>query len=510
MDKLKSTILHGTIVIISVSIIAKITSFISTAVLAAFLGTSNQSDAINTVLSVEQVFYPMLGVGIWKVFLPIYKEKLVLNRLQEADKLANKTITLFTLFTLLAVILLLISTSGVVNIIAPGFNDETKTLCIRLIRISAPMYVFIIAAAIYSSMLQCHNRFLGSQIREIASHIPVILMTFMCYQRFGIGSIAFGMLLGGGLRLIVELPFVNWGFRFHFDFHFRSYEMLVMVKRYPSAMISEGINQINVLVDKVMASSLVIGSVSALTYGNKLTNVLSGLLSTALSTALYPQIIELISLKKKKELQNILIGVINIFSFVVVPITIGCILFSSDIVSVVYERGVFNQESVNLTSGVFAFYCVGLFFVACNAVITNVFYAYGDTKTPMYISLVNLAANIILNFVFIYIWNIKGLALATSISASITFCTRFALLKKYIDIPIKKISNTWIKSFGLSIVICSIVRLLCNLLNMSLYVSLVFAFISALILYILIAKAIRMKEIELVISFIVKRLVRKQ
>lgn len=505
-NDIKQNIIHGTIVIIIVTVLAKLASFVSTAVLAAYLGTTNQSDAVNTVLGVEQVFYPMIGVGIWKVFLPIYKENLVTDKIDEADKLANKTITLFTLITGVAVLALYIFTAGVVNIIAPGFDADTKLLSIHLIRISAPMYFFIIIAAVYSSMLQCHNNFFGSQVREIASHIPVIILAILCFKRFGIDAIAVGMLLGGMLRFFVELPFVKWGYKYRPDFHFRTSQMIDMVKKYPSAMMSEGVNQINVLIDKIMASVLTAGSVSALNYGNKLTNFLSGLLSTALSTALYPQFVELITLQQKDELKQIVIRVINLFSFLMMPITIGCVVFSHEIVAIVFQRGAFDDSSVALTSGVFSCYCFGLFFVACNTVITNLFYANGDTKTPLVISIINLVANIVLNIAFIKALGISGLALATSVSAGITFFIRLSKMKDIVNIPLQSIAPTFIKATVLSGIICIPIYLLLKKKISNLYLFFTASFLLACVVYVLIAWALKMDEMSMLISIIKRKL----
>ena len=147
-----------------------------------------------------------------------------------------------------------------------------------------------------------------------------------------------------------------------------------MLRRLPSALISEGVNQLNSLIDKAMASTLPTGTVSALNYGQKLIHVFSGLISAAIATALYPQMIELIALKEEKALSKLMVKTINIFCVLMVPITIACVLFRSELVSAVYQRGLFTVESTAVTSGAFALYSLGLFFSAPNSIITNLFY----------------------------------------------------------------------------------------------------------------------------------------
>lgn len=500
---------RGTIVIILVSILAKITTFITEAILASYLGTTYQSDAYYMVTSIQYVVYPMLSVGIWKVFLPIYKEKITLGDIEGANELTNKVITNFTIISLVVVAVLMIFSNTVVSIVAPGFEGETKRLCADLVRLSAPMYIFIMAAAVYASMLQCHNKFLGSQIREVASHIPTIITAIVFYPRFGIMSLGIALVAGGFLRLLVELPFVDWGYKFRPSFHRKSKEYALMMKRLPSALISEGVNQLNMLVDKMMASTLPVGAVSGLNYGNRLTNVFSGLLSTAIATALYPQVVELISLKKQDELNSLMSKILKIFGLVMFPLTIACVLFRVDLVSCVFERGAFGKESVYLTAGTFACYSAGLFFVASNTVLTNVFYGYGDTKTPMYIGIANLVINVGLNLLLVHFIGINGLAIATSLSACIVFFVRMKLIDKYVTFEWRQIIKQFVKVLIASLIACTLARVFANILGINKYLRIILAAIVGASIYLAELYVMKIDELKFVIELIKHKLLKK-
>lgn len=499
-------VFRGTVVIVLIGILAKITSFIAEAVLAAYLGTTYQSDAYYMVNSIQMVVYPMLSVGIWKVFLPIYKEKLTHGLGEEATALTNKVITFFSIVSFVAVGLLILLAGPVVSVVAPGFEGDTKALCIKLVRISAPMYFFIISAAIYASILQANNKFLGSQIREVASHIPTILAAVFFYKRFGIEAMAIALVVGGAVRLLIELPFVNWGYRFRPDFKFRSHEFSLMLKRLPSALISEGVVQLNTLIDKMMASTLPEGTISALNYGHKLMNVFSGLLSTAIATALYPQMIELIALKKEEELSRLVVRIIDIFCLLMIPVTLACVLFRTELVAAVFQRGEFTAESTALTSGVFALYSIGIFFIACNTVITNLFYGYGNTKTPMFISIANLVINVALNLGLIYIWGVNGLALATSLSAVITFFIRIKAAEKYVKLDNKKMIVTAAKVLLAACVACFMPRVFFWFFPINKYAVLAISFVIGAALYIVGIKLLKVTEIHDLIGLVKKKL----
>ena len=507
MDKeINKAVVRGTITIILVGVLAKLTSFIAESILAAYLGTTYQSDAYYMVNSIQLVIYPMFSVGIWKVFLPLYKEKLAKGLNQDANELTNKSITFFSLISFIAVGLLILLAEPVVSIVAPGFEGETRTLCIKLVRIASPMYFFIIAAAIYASILQANNKFLGSQIREVASHIPTIIAAILFYKSFGIEAMAIALVAGGALRLLVELPFVSWGYKYKPDFKFKTPEFFLMLKCLPSALVSEGVTQLNTLIDKAMASTLPEGTISGLNYGQKLMNVFSGLLSTAIATALYPQMIELIALKKESELSKLTVRIINIFCVLMVPVTLACVLFRVELVSVVFQRGSFTEQSTALTSGVFALYCIGIFFIACNTVITNLFYGYGNTKTPMVISIVNLIVNVVLNLILIHFWGVNGLALATSLSAIITFFVRLKFAEKYVMLDNKQMIITSVKVSIASAIACMIPRAIFWIHPVNKYLTLIVSAAIGMTIYLSTVKILKVSEINDLINLFKRKL----
>ncbi len=505
-DSIGKKIFRGALVIVLVRILAKFTSFIAEAILAAYLGTTYQSDAYYMVASVQNVIYPMLSIGIWRVFLPLYKSHMAKGEMEIAYSLTNRSLSFFTAITLVVVILLLSFAPLVVTIVAPGFGGETRTLCIKLVRISAPMYVFIIASAVYASVLQCHDKFLGSQIREVASHIPTIIAVVFFYKRFGIEAMAVALVVAGVLRLLIELPFVNWGYKYKPDFKFKTPEFRLMLKRLPSALISASVAEINTLVDKAMASTLPTGTVSGLNYGHKLMNVFSGLLSSAIATAMYPQMIELIALDKKDELGRLVVKIINIFCVLMLPITLACVLFRTELVAAVFQRGAFDASSTALTSSIFGLYCIGLFFIACNTVISNIFYGHGDTKTAMYISIANLGINVVLNLILIHLWGVNGLALATSLSAIITFFVRLRFAEKYVKLDNKRMIVTAVKVLISAAVACMIPRTVFLIRPINKYLTLIASAAIGVFVYLVMVKLLKINEINDLIGLLKRKM----
>lgn len=508
--KSKNSLVRGTLIILMVSILAKFSAFITTSALASCFGTSNIGDAYYMVSGIQQVVYPMLSVGIWKVYLPLYKEQLALERLENANSLTNKILTLFTMVSLVCVIFIVVFRNFLVGLIAPGFSESTAAMCSEMVALSAPMYLFIVAASVFACMLQCHNKFFASQIREVVSYIPSIIAIVLFFDTFGYKALAIALAVGGLTRLLVELPYIDWGYKFHFDFDFKTRELKLFFTRLPSALLSVGVNQVNMMVDKSMATTLGVGAVSCLNYGNRLMHVFSGMISHAVATAMYPRMVELITLNKKQELEQLVRKVINIFCILIMPITLYCMCFATEIVSVAFERGAFGKSSVTTTAEVFAFYCVGMFFVACTDLATNIFYSSGNTQRPLVISVINLIINVVLNLMLSQWLGVKGLALATSLAAIINLFVKLHYLKKDLAIDnlldLKKIGSIAIIALGAAALVRHIVGdyfkepFFCLLASGLLFV----------ITYGILLKRLQVEELEDVIAFVKKKLTRKK
>ena len=507
---MRSKVVKNVGIILGCSIAAKILSYIWEATLAAFLGASDQADAFYMTTSIFNILYPILDLGIWKVFLPIYKTKLVKKEEDRAEQIANISISFFFMLSVALVLFLIIFARPLVGIMAPGFETEKKALTIQYLRISAPAYFLMTTASILGAILQSREKFLGSQIREIGSHVSRIACLFLCYRILGIYAALVALIVGSVFRVLIQLPFINWKWKFKPDFHFKDQDIVPMIKGLPSVAVTAAIAHINGLVDKIVASGAATGAVACLNYGHKLMNVFSGMISSAISTAVYPTMIQHITNNESDKLKELLRNVLGALMFFIIPISIFCFLFSTEMVTVAFQRGAFDASATSLTAEVFVGYCLGMLFLGVSTVITNVFYGYGDTKITMYISIVNITLNIVFDLLFIRFWGVAGLAFATSISAIICLCIRMIYLKKYIRVGYRSIFSEGIKILLLSVGTCLIPYFLVNkLLHMNVYFSLLLSVVICVAIYLAAAYVLRLKTLNFVRSLIGKKFKKK-
>ena len=446
--------LHNVGIILACSIVARLLSYIWEATLAAMYGATDETDALYMTSGIFLIVHPILDLGIWKVFLPIYKTKLVEKKDDLAAQMANTAMTFFFVVSFALVLLLIVCARPLVAALAPGFSPEKKAATIQYLRIASPFMIAVTLASVIGAMLQSREKFLGSQMREIGTHISKIVYLCICFRFLGIYAAVSSLIIGGIFRLLVQLPFIDWKWKFRLNFHFRDKDFMPMIKGLPSVALTSAIQHVNGMVDKIFASASSSGAVACLNYGHRLLNVFSGMISYAVSAAVYPTMIQYIAQKQEDKLRELLKNVIHSLGFIIIPISCFCMFFSHDIVTVAFQRGAFDAKATLLTSGVFTGYCIGMFFWGVSAVVTNVFYGYGDTKITMYISLIGIVINIFLDFLLMRLWGIVGLAAATSLSAVICLSIRFVLLKRFIAIDYGTIGLELVKILGVSLVSC--------------------------------------------------------
>lgn len=221
-------------------------------------------------------------------------------------------------------------------------------------------------------------------------------------------------------------------------------------------MIGVSVNQINVLVDRTLASSIAVGGISALNYANRLNGFVQGMFVTNISTVMYPMISKMAAQSNLDGLKKSVSEAINLINLFVIPATVGAMIFAEPVVRLLFGRGAFDPEAISMTSAALFYYSIGMVGFGLRQILSRAFYSLQDTKTPMINAAIAMGLNIILNFILSKYMGIGGLALATSISA--IFCTGLLF------ISFRKKTG----SFGMKGITISSVKILCASLVMGL------------------------------------------
>jgi putative peptidoglycan lipid II flippase len=278
-----------------------------------------------------------------------------------------------------------------------------------------------------------------------------------------------GVAIGGFLQTIINFPYLKKvGYRFQLVIRFGGQALSTMWKRFVPAMIGIGIREINLIADALMASFLPVGSITALAYGNRLMQLPLGIFAISAGTAVLPLYSRLVSRKDYGELNESMRFTALSLAYVMLPVTTLILALAPDFITILFAHGAFDANAVLMSSQALIFYSLGLIFYSLNQVLTPLFYANGDTKTPMKLAAFIVTLNIILNYVLMLFMQHRGLALSTSITALINYLALVYLIHKHLpEVNFKGIFGNLLKSLGICVLIYFVAIFLVRILPLT-------------------------------------------
>lgn len=276
-----------------------------------------------------------------------------------------------------------------------------------------------------------------------------------------------------------------------------------------TVMIGVSVNQINVLVDRTLASQIAVGGISALNYANMLNGFVQGLFVVPIATVIYPVISKMAAEDNMDGLKSSISEAINSISLLVIPAIIGAMCFAEPVVKLLFGRGAFDSQAISMTSNALFYYSIGMLGFGMRDIISRAFYSLQDTKTPMINAAIAMAMNIVLNIILSKFMGIGGLALATSISA--IFCTVLLFIsfrKKIGPFGIRNIAISFIKVSCASLVMGFIARLLYDILikNIGANLALIAAIIIGAVVYFVMIYFMKIDEVDSMIEAVKMKL----
>ncbi len=448
--------------IMSVAIfLSRILGLVRDQVMAAFFGTSYVNDAFNIAFNIPNLLRRLFGEGaLSTAFVPIYNEMGIKRGKQYQILFAINLLTVLSLILLALSVIGVVAAPLIIKVIYPGLSVQTSDLAVKLTYILFP-YLFLIGlSSTMIAILNSHDYFfitgLSSALLNIAWIGTIFIAAYFTKDQINLVYFsAIGVIIGGVLQTVVNFPFLRKsGYYFKAIFRFKTTAMIMLWKRFVPAMLGLGIREVNLLMDALIASFLPGGSISSLTFGNRLMQLPLGIFGISAGTAVLPSFSRSLINKDWKELSSTLRFSILFMLYVMLPVTALMIAGSEDFIILLFKRGAFDSHAVSMTVKALVCYTLGLVFFGLNQTITPVFYAAKDTKTPVKIAGAMCLTNIVLNVALMFPLKHAGLALATSISAMLQFLIMLhVLLKRFPEIRISKIRINLLKILIISFIL---------------------------------------------------------
>lgn len=419
--------------IMMATMLSKILGFFREQIFANFYGTGIYADVFVLTLNMPSLIMPIIGSAIATTYIPMYVEMKAKKGEEEALKFTNNVLNICYILAIAISLLGLIYTEQFVKIFAAGFvnNPEKFKTAVVFTKIMISGSLFISGSKILSSYLQVNNSFTAPSLIGLPYNVILISAIILSGITQKIYILPVGALIAMSSQLLFQIPFAkkkSFKYQPYLNLSDDSIKKLGILV-FPM-ILGVSVAQINTFIDKLLASLLLDGRLSALNYASKLNDFVLAIFVTSIITVIYPKLSKLTNSDDKEGFVNTIVRSSNVVVLVVLPISVGFIILAEPIVRILFERGMFNAESTQLTTIALQLFSLGLLACGVRDVLYRVFYALSDTKTPMINSSIALIINIVLNLILIKPLGHAGLALSTSISSILTAILLFFSLKK--------------------------------------------------------------------------------
>ena len=499
----------NTVIMIAATLLSKILGFARELTLAYVYGANAVSDAYIVAFSLPTIIFSGVGTAILTAYISLYIQ-LQKNKPSRLQAFSDYVTSSIFLLSLLVVGIFTLLRRPIVRLFAVGFEEETFSIAVYLSQVMMLSLLFISVYYILQGYLQIHGNFLAVGLTNVPTNLfvvaAILLSSVLGYRLLGWGVVA-GYAVSFVMLLIAAR---RRGYRYtpRLDLKDRYLRRLwVMVL---PMFLGKSITQLNIMIDRTIASTLPEGAISALNYGNRITGFVTSVFVVSLTTALFPQLSRLSAAQSMKRLKTTFSTSVGIMSLLVIPISAGLMIFSREIVQLLFEHGAFTAQDTERTAQVVFFYAIGLIFFSIKEVAINVFYALQNTKTPTINSLIAMGLNLVLNLILVRKFAHSGLALATSISGAVTLVFLLWSLRKKIGHlgmrgMVKSLLKMTLSAVGLAFAVIPVYDML-FLKTESLTVSFVIAVLVGAVVYFVLNILLRTKEMGQLIIGIVQRL----
>ncbi|MEW6049935.1 MAG: murein biosynthesis integral membrane protein MurJ [Candidatus Zixiibacteriota bacterium] len=497
---------------------SRVSGLIREQVMAYFFGAGMATDAFVTAFRIPNLLRDLFAEGaLSSSFIPVFKEKLVKESNQEAFRLADNVLTSMLLVLGVVTLLGMAATPAIIYLTAHGFTqDATKfNLTVNLTRIMWVFLPLVSVSALVMGMLNSFDRFGLPAVSSAMFNVGSILSVLILYHLFAVPvyTLAIGVVIGGIGQIVIQLPSLRRiGYRYRFRVNWFDAGMRKMLRLFTPMMIGLSAGRINILLNTLLVSFLTEGSISYLNYAYRLMHFPLGVFGVALGTVALPRASEIASRGDMKEMSRTFHEALNLNFLLIVPSAVALALLGREIVALTYRYGAFSEANMLNTALALLHYSYGLIGFAAVRVIVPVFYALGDARLPMRVSIASVVLNMILYWPFIVWWNFAGLAAATSIAGLVNFgLLLYYLPRKGVEVSFRGVSINFLKiaiAAALAFVAAKYLPVYMFVDDTALWARIVRAVVPLVvgsILYLLFCSLFRIHEMRLLLNALMKK-----
>lgn len=435
---------------------SRVTGLLRETVFAYLLGGSMAADAYFAATRIPNLLRDLFAEGaLGSAFVPVLTETLSLGQAEKAQRLVRGMGALLAVAVGLLVLVGILAAPWLVSGLAPGFREVPgKTeLTVSLVRWTFPYLWLISLSALAAGTLNALRHFGLPAAAPILFNVGHIFTAVVFWRVFDppVVALAAGVVVGACAQLVFQWPALRReGFRLIGFTSWRDPLVGRVLRLMLPVILGLATLQLNNLATTVIASFLAQGSIAYLNYAFRLMHFPLGVFAVAVGTAVLPRASEAVARGERSLLEATYADGIRLAFFLVLPAALFLVMFPSELVAVVYERGAFQEADTQATSMALRFYALGLLGYTGVRVTAPFFYAHKDTRTPVRYAMTAVLVNVALNVALAIPMGVAGLALANAVSGTVNYLLLTRRLGRKYGLSIPKAAQSDLAKFALA------------------------------------------------------------
>ncbi len=411
------------------TLVSRVLGLVREMLTAALFGATRQLDAFFVAYTLANLSRQLLAEGALSAsFVPVFSRTLASDGRDSAKRLADEALTILIFGCSAVVAAGIILSPFLVNVMAPGFAPEERAVAVTLTRMMFPFLMLVSVGALAMGVLNSLGSFFIPAIAPALSNLAYIVFLLATKSHLSVWNLAFAVLTGGAFHMLLQ---VYWCSRLKFtlrprrpslgDPQLRS--MMALFLPYAAGL---SLNQLNPVISRMLGSFLDGGSISVLTYADRVLQLPLGLFVIAISQAVLP-ILSRQDPDDTASFCDFVRGAMRFNLFVVLPVAAGLCIVSHEVVHLLFFRGAFSEWAWHATGTALSLYALGLPGMASSTVIMRAIYARRMPRAAVLVTGVTVAVNLAASVALMRHFAYAGLAAASA--TAFTTASLFAAYK---------------------------------------------------------------------------------
>jgi putative peptidoglycan lipid II flippase len=378
------------------ALLSQVLALIRDKLLALTFGAGPQLDLYYAAFRIPDFIFVTVGsIVSLSVLVPFLIERMRMGE-SETRLYINSIFSFFLVTVLVACLVVFIFASELLSFVFPGFPQGSFVTLVSLMRILLVSPILLGVSSLFAGLSQSTNRFLVYGLSPVVYNIGIILGIIFLYPALGLPGLAFGVLIGALLHLLVQFPAVRKIGMFpritlHPDFNLIKSTVVTSIPR----TLALSFNHLSILILLSFASLLSVGSIAVFNLSLNLQSVPLSIIGVSYSLAAFPALSRMFAGKDTEGFYIKLTISLRHIIFWSLPFAVLFVVLRAHIVRIILGSGEFDWTDTRLTAAALAMFVISVLFQSLNLLFIRGFYAMGNTRVPLFAGILSVFVTIL-------------------------------------------------------------------------------------------------------------------